>query len=94
MNRVHLMVLLHMHQRSTAIRPHGPVCAAMDRLHALKEYWGMFESGGISPRTRDFNVVPSSGATRRVRQRTFRRAVVCYGFPAREGVTPDDNRRF
>ncbi|MBZ5697940.1 MAG: glycoside hydrolase [Acidobacteriia bacterium] len=63
MNRVHLMVLWHMHQPQYRDPSTGRYVLPWTRLHALKDYWGMVrvleEFPGVHA---TFNVVPSLGA--------------------------------
>ena len=41
MNRVHLMILWHMHQPQYRDPSTGRYVLPWTRLHALKDYWGM-----------------------------------------------------
>src|SRR5258708_33166910 len=63
MNRVHLMMLWHMHQPQYRDPSTGRYLLPWTRLHALKDYWGMVrvleEFPGVHA---TFNVVPSLGA--------------------------------
>jgi alpha-amylase/alpha-mannosidase (GH57 family) len=63
MNRVHLMMLWHMHQPQYRDPSTGRYVLPWTRLHALKDYWGMVrvieEFPGVHA---TFNVVPSLGA--------------------------------
>jgi alpha-amylase/alpha-mannosidase (GH57 family) len=63
MNRVHLMVLWHMHQPQYRDPATGQYVLPWTRLHALKDYWGMVrvleEFPGVHA---TFNLVPSLGA--------------------------------
>jgi len=63
MNRVHLMILWHMHQPQYRDPATGTYVLPWTRLHALKDYWGMVrvleEFPGVHT---TFNVVPSLGA--------------------------------
>jgi alpha-amylase/alpha-mannosidase (GH57 family) len=63
MNRVHLMILWHMHQPQYRDPSTGRYVLPWTRLHALKDYWGMVrvieEFPGVHA---TFNVVPSLGA--------------------------------
>jgi alpha-amylase/alpha-mannosidase (GH57 family) len=63
MNRVHLMVLWHMHQPQYRDPATGRYVLPWTRMHALKDYWGMVrvleEFPGVHA---TFNVVPSLGA--------------------------------
>ena len=62
MNRVHLMILWHMHQPQYRDPATGRYVLPWTRLHALKDYWGMVrvleEFPGVHA---TFNVVPSLG---------------------------------
>jgi alpha-amylase/alpha-mannosidase (GH57 family) len=63
MNRVHLMVLWHMHQPQYRDPATGQYVLPWTRLHALKDYWGMVRVLEEFPRVHaTFNVVPSLGA--------------------------------
>jgi alpha-amylase/alpha-mannosidase (GH57 family) len=63
MNRVHLMILWHMHQPQYRDPSTNRYVLPWTRLHALKDYWGMVrvleEFPGVHA---TFNVVPSLGA--------------------------------
>jgi alpha-amylase/alpha-mannosidase (GH57 family) len=62
MNRVHLMVLWHMHQPQYRDPSTGRYVLPWTRLHALKDYWGMVRVLEEFPRVHaTFNVVPSLG---------------------------------
>jgi alpha-amylase/alpha-mannosidase (GH57 family) len=63
MNRVHLMILWHMHQPQYRDPSTGRYVLPWTRLHALKDYWGMVRVIEEFPRVHaTFNVVPSLGA--------------------------------
>ena len=63
MNRVHLMMLWHMHQPQYRDPSTGRYVLPWTRLHALKDYWGMVRVLEEFPRVHaTFNVVPSLGA--------------------------------
>jgi alpha-amylase/alpha-mannosidase (GH57 family) len=63
MNRVHLMILWHMHQPQYRDPSNGRYILPWTRLHALKDYWGMVRVLEEFPRLHaTFNVVPSLGA--------------------------------
>jgi alpha-amylase/alpha-mannosidase (GH57 family) len=63
MNRVHLMILWHMHQPQYRDPSNGRYVLPWTRLHALKDYWGMVRVLEEFPRVHaTFNVVPSLGA--------------------------------
>ena len=63
MNRVHLMILWHMHQPQYRDPSTGRYVLPWTRLHALKDYWGMVRVLEEFPRVHaTFNVVPSLGA--------------------------------
>jgi alpha-amylase/alpha-mannosidase (GH57 family) len=63
MNRVHLMMLWHMHQPQYRDPSSGRYVLPWTRLHALKDYWGMVRVLEEFPRVHaTFNVVPSLGA--------------------------------
>src|SRR5689334_17272096 len=63
MNRIHLVLLWHMHQPQYRDPSTGRYVLPWTRLHALKDYWGMVrvlqEFPGVHA---TFNVVPSLGA--------------------------------
>jgi len=62
MNRVHLMMLWHMHQPQYRDPTTGKYVLPWTRLHALKDYWGMVRVLEEFPRIHaTFNVVPSLG---------------------------------
>jgi len=62
MNRIHLVVLWHMHQPQYRDPESGRYVLPWTRLHAVKDYWGMVrvlqETPGFHA---TFNVVPSLG---------------------------------
>ena len=62
MNRIHLVVLWHMHQPQYGDPETGRYVLPWTRLHAVKDYWGMVrvlqETPGFHA---TFNVVPSLG---------------------------------
>src|SRR5712692_3153976 len=63
MNRVHLILLWHMHQPQYRDPSSGSYVLPWTRLHALKDYWGMVrvleEFPGVHA---TYNVVPSLAA--------------------------------
>ncbi len=62
MNRIHLVVLWHMHQPQYRDPESGRYVLPWTRLHAIKDYWGMVRVLQDSPRFHaTFNVVPSLG---------------------------------
>jgi alpha-amylase/alpha-mannosidase (GH57 family) len=62
MNRVHLVVLWHMHQPQYRDPEAGRYVLPWTRLHALKDYWGMVKVLQETPAFHaTFNVVPSLG---------------------------------
>jgi alpha-amylase/alpha-mannosidase (GH57 family) len=62
MNRVHLVLLWHMHQPQYRDPETGRYVLAWTRLHALKDYWGMAAMLKEFPKFHaTFNVVPSLG---------------------------------
>ena len=62
MNRVHLMILWHMHQPTYRDPATERYVLPWTRLHALKDYWGMVRVLEEFPRVHaTFNVVPSLG---------------------------------
>ncbi|HEX4643270.1 MAG TPA: glycoside hydrolase family 57 protein, partial [Candidatus Acidoferrales bacterium] len=63
MNRIHLVVLWHMHQPQYRDPATGRYVLPWTRLHALKDYWGMVRMLDEFPTVHaTFNVVPSLGA--------------------------------
>ncbi|MBI3669474.1 MAG: hypothetical protein HY237_06825 [Acidobacteria bacterium] len=63
MNRVHLVLLWHMHQPQYRDPSSGRYVLPWTRLHAVKDYWGMVRVLEEFPRVHaTFNVVPSLGA--------------------------------
>ena len=63
MNRIHLMVLWHMHQPQYRDPSTGRYILPWTRLHALKDYWGMVRVLEEFPDMHaTINVVPSLGA--------------------------------
>jgi alpha-amylase/alpha-mannosidase (GH57 family) len=63
MNRIHLVILWHMHQPQYRDPATGRYVLPWTRLHALKDYWGMVRVLEEFPRVHaTFNVVPSLGA--------------------------------
>src|SRR5215469_3753999 len=63
MNRIHLMILWHMHQPTYRDPATERYVLPWTRLHALKDYWGMVRVLEEFPRVHaTFNVVPSLGA--------------------------------
>jgi len=62
MNRIHLVVLWHMHQPQYRDPETGRYVLPWTRLHALKDYWGMLQVLAETPGFHaTFNVVPSLG---------------------------------
>jgi len=62
MNRVHLVLLWHMHQPQYRDPETGRYVLPWTRLHALKDYWGMVAMLKEFPKFHaTFNVVPSLG---------------------------------
>ena len=62
MNRIHLVVLWHMHQPQYRDPETGRYVLPWTRLHALKDYWGMVKVLEDFPNFHaTFNVVPSLG---------------------------------
>jgi len=62
MNRVHLVVLWHMHQPQYRDPETGKYVLPWTRLHGLKDYWGMVQVLADAPQFHaTFNVVPSLG---------------------------------
>ena len=62
MNRIHLVVLWHMHQPQYRDPETGRYVLPWTRLHALKDYWGMVKILEDFPNFHaTFNVVPSLG---------------------------------
>src|SRR6516225_2719257 len=62
MNRIHLIVLWHMHQPQYRDPETGRYVLPWTRLHALKDYWGMVKILEDFPNFHaTFNVVPSLG---------------------------------
>ena len=63
MNRIHLVILWHMHQPQYRDPATGRYVLPWTRLHALKDYWGMVRVLEEFPNVHaTFNVVPSLGA--------------------------------
>ena len=63
MNRIHLVLLWHMHQPQYRDPESGAYVLPWTRLHALKDYWGMVKLLEEFPGVHAvFNVVPSLGA--------------------------------
>jgi alpha-amylase/alpha-mannosidase (GH57 family) len=63
MNRIHLVILWHMHQPQYRDPATGRYVLPWTRLHALKDYWGMVRVLDEFPTVHaTFNVVPSLGA--------------------------------
>ena len=62
MNRIHLVLLWHMHQPQYRDPETGRYVLPWTRLHAVKDYWGMVRVLQEAPRFHaTFNVVPSLG---------------------------------
>src|SRR5256885_4084718 len=62
MNRVHLVLLWHMHQPQYRDPETGRYVLPWTRLHALKDYWGMLQVLAETPGFHaTFNVVPALG---------------------------------
>src|SRR5262249_4199328 len=62
MNRIHLVVLWHMHQLQYRDPETGCYVLFWTRLHALKDYYGMVEMLREFPKFHaTFNVVPAFG---------------------------------
>lgn len=63
MNRIHLVLLWHMHQPQYRDPETGRYVLPWTRLHALKDYWGMVKVLEDFPRFHaTFNVVPALGS--------------------------------
>jgi alpha-amylase/alpha-mannosidase (GH57 family) len=63
MNRVHLVILWHMHQPQYRDPSNGRYVLPWTRLHALKDYWGMVKMLEEFPNVHaTFNLVPSLAA--------------------------------
>src|ERR1700727_1999103 len=63
MNRIHLVILWHMHQPQYRDPATGRYILPWTRLHALKDYWGMVRVLEEFPEVHaTFNVVPSLAA--------------------------------
>jgi alpha-amylase/alpha-mannosidase (GH57 family) len=63
MNRIHLVILWHMHQPQYRDPASGRYVLPWTRLHALKDYWGMVRVLEEFPHVHaTFNVVPSLAA--------------------------------
>ena len=63
MNRIHLVVLWHMHQPQYRDPENGRYVLPWTRLHALKDYYGMVETLREFPNFHaTFNIVPALGA--------------------------------
>ena len=62
MNKIHLVVLWHMHQPQYRDPETGRYVLPWTRLHALKDYWGMVKILEAFPNFHaTFNVVPALG---------------------------------
>src|SRR5205823_245915 len=62
MNRIHLVVLWHMHQPQYRDPETSRYVLPWTRLHALKDYWGMLQVLAETPSFHaTFNVVPALG---------------------------------
>jgi alpha-amylase/alpha-mannosidase (GH57 family) len=62
MNRIHLVLLWHMHQPQYRDPESNRYVLPWTRLHAIKDYWGMVEVLGEAPGFHaTFNVVPALG---------------------------------
>ena len=62
MNKIHLVVLWHMHQPQYRDPETGRYVLPWTRLHALKDYWGMVKILEEFPKFHaTFNVVPALG---------------------------------
>ena len=63
MNRMHVVILWHMHQPQYRDPSTGRYALPWTRLHALKDYWGMVHMLEEFPKVHaTFNVVPSLAA--------------------------------
>ncbi len=85
MNRIHLVMLWHMHQPQYRDPATGRYVLPWTRLHALKDYWGMvrvLEEFPQRPRHVQRGAF-ARRAARGIRQRHVRRALVHAGFLAR-----------
>src|SRR5438445_13778846 len=61
-NRIHLVVLWHMHQPQYRSPENGAYVLPWTRLHALKDYWGMVKVLEEFPGVHAvFNMVPALG---------------------------------
>ena len=80
MNRVHVVLLWHMHQPQYRDPETGRYVLAWTRLHALKDYWGMVAMLKEFPKFHaTFNVVPALGMQLEEfgRREVRRRAIQC-----------------
>jgi alpha-amylase/alpha-mannosidase (GH57 family) len=92
MNRVHLMILWHMHQPTYRDPSTERYVLPWTRLHALKDYWGMVRVLEEFPRVHaTFNVVPSLGMQlEEYASGTFKETSFESAFRPVAALTPED----
>jgi alpha-amylase/alpha-mannosidase (GH57 family) len=94
MNRIHLVLLWHMHQPQYRDPETGAYVLPWTRMHALKDYWGMVELLREFPRVHaTFNVVPSLCAQlEEYATGTFHELWFNLAFHPAEELTAEDKR--
>jgi len=96
MNRVHLVLLWHMHQPQYRDPETGRYVLPWTRLHALKDYWGMVQVLAEFPGFHaTFNVVPSLGVQLEEYARgNFQESFFTLATKAAEELTREDKAEF
>jgi alpha-amylase/alpha-mannosidase (GH57 family) len=94
MNRIHLVLLWHMHQPQYRDPESGAYVLPWTRLHALKDYWGMAELVREFPNVHvTFNIVPSLGMQlEEYAGGKFREPWFTLAFQPAEGLSGEDKR--
>jgi alpha-amylase/alpha-mannosidase (GH57 family) len=94
MNRIHLVLLWHMHQPQYRDPESGAYVLPWTRLHALKDYWGMAELLREFPGVHvTFNIVPSLGMQlEEYAGGKFREPWFTLAFQSAEGLSGEDKR--
>ena len=96
MNRVHLVLLWHMHQPQYRDPETGRYVLPWTRLHALKDYWGMVQVLAEFPSFHaTFNIVPSLGMQlEEYASGNFHEPLFALGAKPAEELTREDKAEF
>src|SRR5579872_857003 len=95
MNRVHLVILWHMHQPQYRDPATGTYVLPWTRLHALKDYWGMVKILEEFPQVHaTFNFVPLlAEQIEQYASGQFREPWFDIAFARADALTPEDKRQ-